>query len=215
MTSEHAGEFAAARESDVMRELRAVTAEMPDARMQISAEVGQLLALLVRASGANKALEVGTFTGYSALCVAEALPPGGKLIACDVSEEWTAVGRRFWERAGVAGRIDLRLAPAAETLASLLAAGEAGTFDFAFLDADKEGYPEYYELTLQLLRPGGLVVVDNMFLGGRVPDPTNRDTSVLAVRGLTETAKGDDRVDPVILTVRDGLLLATKRGAER
>ena len=201
----------ATRESDVLRRLRARTAPLPDARMQISVEQGRLMAFLVRLTGARRALEIGTFTGYSALCVAEALPEDGRLVACDVSEEWTAIGRPFWEEAGVAARIDLRLAPALETLAALRAAGEEGTYDFAFVDADKTAYGAYAEACLALLRPGGIVLFDNAFQGGRVVAPSPDDEAAHHLRALTERLFADPRVDVSLVPVGDGLLLARKR----
>lgn len=202
-------ELAARREDPLLAELRAVTAELPMARMQISVEQGLFLDLLVRLLGARRCLEVGVFTGYSSLCVARALPPDGRLIACDVSEEWTAIARRFWRRAGVEERVELRLAPGAVTLAQLIATGEAGRFDLAFLDADKDGQQAYYEQCLTLLRPGGLVAIDNAFLGGDVVDAT-QGTAAL-VRALGEHVFDDARVDASLLPIGDGLLLARKR----
>ncbi len=199
------------REPEVLRRLREETAAHPRAAMQIAPEQGQFMALLVRLLGARKALEIGVFTGYSSLAVALALPPGGRLVACDVSEEYTAVARRYWAEAGVADRIDLRLAPALETLDALLAAGEAGTFDFAFIDADKERYDDYYERSLALLRPGGLVVVDNVLWEGKIVRPDDPDPSVAPIRALNRKLHHDDRVDLSMLPVADGLTLARKR----
>lgn len=179
--------------------------------MQISPEQGAFMALLVRLIGARHTLEVGTFTGYSALVVAEALPPDGKVIACDVSEEWTAIGRPFWERAGVAGKIDLRLAPAVETLDALLAAGGAGSIDFAFIDADKPNYDAYYERCLELVRPGGVIGIDNVLWGGRVADEAVDDEATRAIRALNAKVQGDARVDITMLPIGDGLTLAVKR----
>jgi len=203
--------LSAAGESDVLRRLRERTAPMAEAEMQISVEQGRLMALLARLIGARRALEVGTFTGYSALCVAEALPVDGKLIACDVSEEWTAIAREFWAEAGVDDRIDLRIAPADETLAGLRAAGEDDTYDVAFVDADKEGYGAYYEACLALLRPGGLLLFDNAFLGGRVAVPEVGDAAAHHVRELSERIFADARVDGALVPIGDGLLLARKR----
>ena len=179
--------------------------------MQISPEQGAFMALLVRLIGARHTLEVGTFTGYSALVVAEALPPDGKVIACDVSEEWTAIGRPFWERAGVAAKIDLRLAPAVETLDALLAAGGAGSIDFAFIDADKPNYDAYYERCLELVRPGGVIGIDNVLWGGRVADEAVDDDGTRAIRALNAKVQGDARVDISMLPIGDGLTLAVKR----
>jgi predicted O-methyltransferase YrrM len=208
---EHVRRWSETREPDVLRRLRAETAGLPLARMQIGADQGQLLALLARSVGARRALELGVFTGYSALCVAGALPADGRLLACDVSEEWTRIARRYWREAGVDARIDLRLAPAADTLAAELADGAAGTYDFAFVDADKQGYPGYYEACVRLLRPGGILAVDNAFQGERVADPRDRDPDAVAVRALTERAFGDPRVDVALLTVGDGVLVARVR----
>ncbi|GIW09832.1 MAG: O-methyltransferase [Dehalococcoidia bacterium] len=199
------------RESAVAEQLRTATAALPNARMQVPPEQGQFLALLVRLMGARRCLEIGTFTGYSALAVASALPPDGVLVACDVSEEWTAIARQFWAAAGVADRITLRLGPARETLAALIAAGEAGSYDFAFIDADKPNYDAYYEAVLTLLRPGGLIVFDNMFLGGRVLDPDDTSESVRAIRALNEKLHHDERVFIAMLPLADGVTLALKQ----
>jgi len=199
------------RESNAAAGLRAETAKLPMAMMQISPEQGALMQMLVKLTGVRRALEVGTFTGYSALVVAEALPADGKLTACDVSAEWTSIGKRFWQQAGVAGKIDLRLRPAVETLDELLAAGERGRFDFAFIDADKSNYDRYYERALELLRPGGLVGVDNTLWNGAVVDPKRNDDDTRAIRALNEKIKADPRVDMVLLPIGDGLTLARKR----
>jgi predicted O-methyltransferase YrrM len=172
--------------------------------------VAALLGLLARISGAKRAIEVGTFTGYGSLAIASALPADGKLICCDISEEWTAIGKRYWERAGVAARIDLRLAPARETLATL-AASEAGRFDFAFIDADKGGYDAYYEACLTLMRRGGVIALDNMLWYGAVADSSVRDADTLALRALNEKIRDDDRVDACLLSVGDGVMVARKR----
>lgn len=199
------------REPEILGRLRKETAERPNAIMQIPPEQGELLALLIRATGARKALEVGVFTGYSSLRIALALPPGGSLIACDVSEEYTAVARRYWREAGVEDKIDLRLAPALDTLAELIDAGQAGSFDFAFIDADKTGYCRYYEAALKLVRPGGLIALDNMLQRGNVIDPRAADESTVAIRELNEKIARDERVDATLLPVADGLTLAVKR----
>lgn len=178
--------------------------------MQIGADQGRLLGLLVHLLGAKNCLEVGTFTGYSALAVAMALPPDGKLICCDVSDEWTSIGRKHWADAGVQGKIDLRLAPASETLQSLLDEGMGGTFDFAFIDADKANYDNYYELCLRLLRPGGMIALDNMLWDGKVADPDVHDEDTDALRALNLKVRDDDRVECVLLTVGDGIMLARK-----
>ena len=199
------------RESTVARELRAETRAATRAhQMQISPEQGAFMQLLVRLIGAKRTIEVGTFTGYSALVVAEALPADGELIACDISAEWTAVGRPYWARAGVADKIDLRLQPAAKTLDELIAAGRAGTFDFAFIDADKTGYDTYYERCLTLLRPNGVVGIDNVLWGGRVAKDRVRDGDTQAIRNLNRKIHGDDRVDAATLPIGDGLTLALK-----
>lgn len=202
---------ASSRESELKKELREVTAKLPDARMQITPEQGQFMALLVKSIGAKRALEIGVYTGYSACCVAEALDEGGNLIACDVSVEWTSIAREFWKKAGVAEKIDLRIAPALETLTSLKADGQEGAFDFAFIDADKENYDSYYEACLHLLRSGGLIVVDNALWGGQVMDPSFQDVDTIAIRNLNEKIRDDERVDASLLSVGDGVYLARKR----
>jgi predicted O-methyltransferase YrrM len=179
--------------------------------MQISPEQGQLMALLVQAIGARRAIEIGTFTGYSALWVALALPADGKLVCCDVSAEWTAVGRPYWDKAGVAGKIDLRIAPATETLDRLLAGGGTGAYDFAFIDADKTGYDGYYERCLELLRQGGLIAIDNVLWGGDVADSRKRSADTLALRALNKKLHRDQRVSLSMLPLGDGLTLALKR----
>ena len=200
------------RESAVAEALRAETlAATPWHRMQISPEQGAFMALLVRLLGAKRTLEVGTFTGYSALVVAEALPADGKVVACDVSEEWTSVGRPFWERAGVADKIDLRLRPAVATLDELIAGGETDSFDFAFIDADKANYDAYYERCLLLVRKGGVIGVDNVLWGGRVADASANDEDTQAIRAVNEKVRADARVDATMLPIGDGLTLAMKR----
>jgi predicted O-methyltransferase YrrM len=199
------------REPDVLRRLREETALMPASNMQISPEQGQFMALLVRLMGARKTLEVGVFTGYSSLAVALALPEDGRVVACDVSEEWTRIARRYWREAGVADKITLRLAPASETLAGLLRDGQAGSFDFAFIDADKENYAGYYEQALELVRPGGLIAVDNVLWSGRVADPSNREPDTAAIRAFNERLRDDGRVSLSLLPLADGLTLAMKR----
>ncbi len=191
--------------------LRVETSEAVGFNMQISPEQGQLMSLLVKMLGAKNALEVGTFTGYSALCVARALPADGRLIACDVSEEWTAIARRYWEEAGVADKIDLRIGPALATLDAMVDGGQSGSFDFAFIDADKENYAGYYERCLALLRPGGVVGVDNTLWSGAVADPDNQSDETLAIRALNRLVYEDDRVDSCVLPIGDGLSLALKR----
>ena len=200
------------RESDAARALREKTRTATRWHvMQISPEQGAFMAQLVRLIGARRALEVGTFTGYSALVVAEALPADGRLIACDISDEWTAVGRPFWERAGVAEKIDVRLRPALQTLDALLADGEAGRFDFAFIDADKANYDAYYERCLRLLRPGGVVGIDNVLWGGRVADVDAQDEDTRAIRALNTKVRGDRRVHATMLPIGDGFTLAIKK----
>ena len=199
------------RETDLQRRLREETAALPMARMQISPEQGQFMAMLVRLMGARRVLEVGVFTGYSSLAVALALPEDGRIVACDVSKEWTAVARRYWAEAGVADRIELRLAPAVDTLDALLAGGAAGTFDLAFIDADKTGYLDYYERSLELLRPGGLLMTDNTLWSGRVADPEVRDADTVALRHYNEHLHRDQRVDLSLVPIGDGLTLARKR----
>lgn len=200
------------REPPILARLRAETETMALARMQIGPEQGQFMALLVELIGARRTLEVGTFTGYSALAVALALPADGHVIACDISEEFTAVGRRYWAEAGVAGKIDLRLGPAVETLDALLnEEGAAGGFDFAFIDADKINYGHYYERCLSLLRPGGLIAVDNVLWSGLVADPSNNDDDTRAIRAMNEKMHGDTRVNISLVPIGDGLMLARKR----
>lgn len=200
------------READVLRRLRQETARLPMARMQIAPEQGQFMALLIRLLGARKTLEVGVFTGYSSLAVALALPREGRHVACDVSEEWTSIGWRYWQEAGVADKIDLRIAPATETLDALIASGEAGTFDFAFIDADKTSYDAYYERALTLVRPGGLIAIDNVLWGGSVADPNDQDEDTQAIRALNDKVHRDERVELSMLPVGDGLTLVVKRG---
>ena len=199
------------RESPAARKLREATARLPMAVMQISPEQGAFMQLLVRTLGARLTVEVGTFTGYSALVVAEALPADGRVIACDVSKEWTDVGRPFWAEAGVASRIELRLAPAIGTLDALLAGPEKGRVDFAFIDADKGNYDAYFERCLALLRPGGLIGIDNTLWGGSVADPAKSDADTAAIRALNDKLLRDQRVDVVLLPIGDGLTLARKR----
>lgn len=202
---------ASLRESAVLARLRAETAAHPRANMQIAPEQGQFMALLVRLLGATRCIEVGVFTGYSSLAVALAMPPTGRIVACDISEEYTAVARRYWAEAGVAGRIDLRIAPALETLDGLLAAGGAGAWDFGFIDADKGAYPDYYERLLELLRPGGLVAVDNTLWDGAVADADNQEPDTVAIRAFNEKLRDDARVDLSLVPIGDGLTLARKR----
>lgn len=199
------------RDRPELKALRDETAELPMAMMQISPDQGQFMALLVKLIGAKRAIEVGTFTGYSALMVAEALPDDGKLVACDIDDEMPSVGRKHWEKNGVADKIDLRIGPAVDTLDALIAAGESGTYDIAFIDADKENYGEYYERCLVLLRERGLILIDNVLWGGRVADPSNNDESTVAIRELTAKMQADERVDFSLIPVGDGLSFAVKR----
>jgi predicted O-methyltransferase YrrM len=194
------------REKPVQRELRAETQKLPMAGMQIGPDQGALLQVLVRIMGAKRCIEIGTFTGYSSLAVALALPPGGRIVCCDVSEEWTSIGRRYWKKAGVERKIDLRIAPALETLAKL-----RGRFDFAFIDADKPNYGKYYERCLALMRRGGVIAVANTLWGGSVIDPQKQSESTVALRAFNKRLARDRRVDIALLTVGDGLTLAVKR----
>lgn len=199
------------REPPILARLREETAQHPLANMQIAPEQGQFMALLVRLMEAKKCLELGVFTGYSALSVALALPPDGKLIACDVNEEWTSMAWRYWQEAGVAHKIALRIAPALETLDKLLANGEAGSFDFVFIDADKENYANYYERSLELVRHGGLIVIDNVLWLGRVADPNEQDMDTVAIRRFNTKLHLDERIVLSMLPLADGLTLAYKR----
>jgi predicted O-methyltransferase YrrM len=199
------------REPEILLQLRQETANHPRANMQVAPEQGQFLGFLVKLIGAKKTLEVGVFTGYSSLSVALALPPDGQIVACDVSEEFTSVARRYWEQAGVADKIDLHLAPATETLEYLLSQGQAETFDFAFIDADKENYYRYYELALQLVKPGGLIAIDNVLWSGRVTQPEVQDSATVAIREFNSKLAHDDRIDISLIAIADGLTLARKR----
>ena len=194
------------REAAVLRELRAATASVPYSGMQIGADQGQFMAILVKLMGARRCLEIGTYTGYSALAVALALPKDGRIVCCDVSEEWTAVGKPFWKRAGVEKKIDLRIGPALETLKKL-----KGPFDFVFIDADKPNYLNYYERCLKLLRRGGLIAIDNVLWSGEVANPHASDELTLALRRFNDRLRRDRRVDLAMLSVGDGVTLALKR----
>lgn len=198
------------QESDILAQLRQETAQMSQAQMQISPDQGQFMALLVRLMQAKKALEVGVFTGYSSLSVAMALPPDGKLIACDVSEEYTAIARRYWAMANVTDKIDLHIAPAIDTLDHLLK-DQAETFDFAFIDADKGNYANYYDRIIQLVRSGGLIAIDNVLWAGRVADETDHDKITHTIREFNRKVAQDDRVFVSMLPIADGLTLALKR----
>jgi predicted O-methyltransferase YrrM len=199
------------READVLVRLRRETALLPMAVMQISPEQGQFMAFLVRATGARRCLEVGTFTGYSALVCALALPPEGELVALDISEEWTAIGQRYWGEAGVADKVHLRLGPASDSLHRLRREGRDGTFDFMFIDADKPGYPEYVEQGFHLLRAGGLIAIDNVLWSGLVADLGNSDADTLALRNLNDRLHTDHRFDLSMVPIGDGLTLLRKR----
>jgi caffeoyl-CoA O-methyltransferase len=199
------------REPDVLRRIREATASHPHVSCQIAAEQGQFMALLIHLIGAKRTLEVGVFTGYSSTAVALALPDDGWIVACDVNKEWTSMARRFWREAGVEHKIDLRLAPAVETLDKLLAEGQAGKFDFAFIDADKENYDAYYERTLQLVRQGGLIAVDNVLWHRHVIDPEANDADTQAIRALNKKLHADERVWLSLVPIGDGVTLACKR----
>ncbi|SJZ50498.1 Predicted O-methyltransferase YrrM [Enhydrobacter aerosaccus] len=199
------------RESPLKQRLRQETARMPGAGMQISAHQGQQIGLLARAIGARRAVEVGTFTGYSSICIAEALPADGKLWCCDVSEDWTAIARRYWAEAGVEDRIALTIAPALRTLDGLLSQGLAGRLDLAFIDANKSDYDAYYERCLELVRPGGIILIDNVLWGGSVADPADKDADTQAIRALNAKLRADNRIDLALTVVGDGMTCALKR----
>ena len=201
------------RETAVMRRLREATAALPEANMQLAPEQAQLLGLLVELTGARRCLEIGTFTGYSTLAVAAALPADGMVVACDVSDKWTQIARGYWREAGVHEKIDLRLAPAADTLQVLIAGGETGTFDFALIDADKVSYSRYYEWCLELLRGGGLVAIDNVLWHGRVIDHNVSDDETTAIREFNRALQMDSRVSLSLVPIGDGMTLARKRPA--
>lgn len=198
-------------ETPLQQRLREETSRLPEARMQIGPDQGAFLAMMVRLIGAKRAIEIGTFTGYSALAVASALPEDGKLIACDVSETWTGIARRYWAEAGVADRIDLRLGPASATLEALLETCGENSFDFAFIDADKRSYDTYYEACLRLIRPNGLIAIDNVLWHGKIVDPAVQDEDTLALRAINQKVRDDNRVDHCLLTLGDGVLLVRKR----
>jgi O-methyltransferase len=198
-------------EHDELETLRLRTQMMPDGRMQITPEQGHFLALLVRLIAARRILEIGTFTGYSTLAMAQALPRGGSIVACDVNREWTAIAREHWRRAGVANKIDLRIAPATATLETFMNKARSDQFDLVFIDADKTGYDAYYEGALRLVRPGGLIILDNMLRRGRVADPHDNDDDTLALRRLNSKVAGDERVDRVLLPIASGMTLTRRR----
>lgn len=203
---------ASLREPPALARLRAETAAHPRAGMQISPEQGQFMQLLLKLIGARRVVEVGVFTGYSSLAMALALPGDGRILACDISDEYTAIARRHWAEAGVTHKLELVIAPALATLEARLAAGEAGSYDFAFIDADKGGYPDYYERLLELLRPGGLIAVDNTLWSGAVADPADRSPDTVALREFNAQLHADERVDLSLLPIGDGLTLARRRG---
>jgi predicted O-methyltransferase YrrM len=198
-------------ETPVQKRLRAETSKLPEAAMQIGADQGVFLAFLARLVGTRRAIEVGTFTGYSALAVASVLPPDGRLVCCDVSEQWTSIARRYWAEAGVADRIELRLAPARETLAEIKKRDGPGSYDFAFIDADKTGYDAYYEACLELIRVGGLITIDNVLWSGTVADPKDTRPDTVALRAITAKIRDDPRVDACLVSLGDGVMLARKR----
>lgn len=199
------------REPEILTQLREETAQHPVGRMQIAPEQGQFLALLVQLLGAKKTLEIGVFTGYSSLVVALALPSDGKVVACDVSEEFTTIARRYWQQAGVTDKIQLHIAPALETLERLVTTGETESFDFAFIDADKSNYDAYYERSLQLVRSGGLIAIDNVLWSGRVGDPQVQDNRTKRIRAFNQKLHQDARVSLSLVAIADGLTLALKK----
>lgn len=199
------------REPEVLRRLREETAPLEGAGMQISPEQGQFMSLLIKILGAKRTLEIGTFTGYSSTRVALALPDDGELVACDVSDEWTSIARRYWKEAGVDHKITLHLGPALDTLQRLVDDGQQNSFDFAFIDADKENYAQYYEHALVLVRPGGVIGIDNVLWGGNIIDAERQDASTQAIRALNEKASRDERVDISLVPIGDGLTLLRKR----
>jgi len=199
------------REPELLERLREETARYPNSSCQISAEQGQFMGLLMHLIGARRTIEIGVYTGYSALSVALALPDDGRIIACDINDEWTSIARRYWREAGVDGKIDLRLAPALATLDGLISSGQGNQFDFVFIDADKTNYANYYERALVLLRPGGLIAVDNVLWYGRVIDSSFDDPDTRAIRAFNQQLRSDDRVWLSMLPVRDGLTLACKK----
>jgi predicted O-methyltransferase YrrM len=201
------------KESDVLAQLREETAGIEFSEMQIAPEQGQFMALLVKLIGARRALEIGTFTGYSSISIAAALPDDGELICCDDSEEWTAMAKKYWRLSGVEDRIQLKLGDAIKTLQDLIDAGQAGAFDFIFIDADKQNYTDYYELSLRLLRDGGLIAVDNTLWSGDVANPTNQEPGTRAIRKFNDMIRQDERVEISLVPIGDGLTLARKPAA--
>lgn len=202
---------ASLRESKILEELRYETAKLPSARMQISPEQGQFMALLIELISAKKTLDIGVYTGYSALAVALALPSDGRVVACDIDAKITQTAKEFWKKAGVENKIDLHIAPAQQTLEALISNGEANTFDFGFIDADKSNYENYYELALQLLRPGGLIMIDNTLWGGDVIDPNINDNATRAIRAINEKLHHDNRITLSMIPLGDGVTLARKK----
>ncbi len=202
---------ASCREPELLSELREETAALPEAHFQIAPEQGQFLTFLLELIGARRCLDIGTFTGYSALVAALAMPPDGQVVTFDLSDRFTAMARRYWRRAGVAARIELRLGPAEAGLRALVEAGQAGSYDFAFIDADKERTERYFELALTLVRPGGVVAIDNTLWRGRVADPASTNPRALALRAFNHKLHGDQRVTPVLVPIGDGVTLARKR----
>jgi len=199
------------RETPALKALREETDRHEMARMQISADQGQFMALLLKLISAKHVIEIGTFTGYSTLVMAQALPDNGKIIACDISSEWTSIGQRYWQQANMADKIDLRLAPALETLDQLISEGQYDCFDFAFIDADKTNLENYFERSLKLIRPGGLIAIDNVLWGGSVIDPNNQTEDTVAIRHINQQVLTDARVDISLVPIGDGLTLARKR----
>ena len=197
-------------EPELLRQLRQETAQIEYSVMQISPEQGQFMSLLIKLMGAKRAIEIGTYTGYSSICVASAMPEDGKLICCDISPQWTSIAEKFWARAGLENKIELFSQPAAQTLQKLLDDGAERSFDFIFIDADKQNYIMYYEMALHLLRKGGLIAVDNTLWSGAVADPENSEPGTRAIRRFNETLKQDDRVSHSLLTIGDGLTLILK-----
>lgn len=198
------------KETDAQRELREETAKLKQAMMQISPDQGQFMALLVKLMNAKRIIEIGVFTGYSSLCMALAMPDDGRIVACDINKKYTDIARRYWQKAGVADKIELMLAPAIETLDKLLQQGEQNTYDFVFIDADKPEYPDYYERSLQLVRPGGLIVIDNVLWYGKPADPDEKDKDTQAIREFNQKLFNDKRVQISMLTIADGVTLAMK-----
>ncbi len=199
------------REPEILRQLREETAQLSSGGMQVSPEQGQFMRLLVELIDAKKCLEIGTFTGYSSLSVALSLPEDGTLVACDKSEEWTSIARRYWKSAGVGKKIELLLGPAIESLDKLLKEGQAGTFDFAFIDADKSNYIGYYERVLSLVRRGGLILVDNVLWSGKVADASNSEDDTITIREFNQRLRNDERIFLSMIPIGDGLTLARKR----